>query len=493
MVYGIKVKNTNSETQIDNEATRNWIHNPTEVGTLSVTTATYPSYNNTVTGVLDTSYGDAAFLGIQLSSTYWYQLSGYTDTTAYVSTTNNVTISIPYAKFYNSHEIPEEGAIQLFHDEEATDLLTVSGGDIYKQVRGIGDFVLRDDTTLVYRIVSTSSGDIYTGHSGGVLKKQTSGVGSFVTESGLSSLDYIAGLQVRANGDIYVFGHTSTYGDIWVKSGGEGSWVREEKTMPMDERYVRGGCIAPNGDIYITGRSRFDSGLGQYVYDIWKQTGGTGSFVSQSLEDMTQYTGLFAVNSGDIFALHGQTLLRQTGGTGSFVDSGFVTRSWKSVRDDDKGNIILTAPPHYIYRQNGGTGTPFAISDIGNWYDTCMYPYTDYGCMYNSDLTFAEVLSYQTFSNPLTGNPPFSYVDKTVVDADNSYFVLRGYGVGHHQFTDPGQSRYYGIMMKKIDSTTVRINPQLYSDYYQDQGGSNTHDNWTTPELQLLEIGLSGT
>ncbi len=113
-------------------------------------------------------------------------------------------------------------------------------------------------------------------------------------------------------------------------------------------------------------------------------------------------------------------------------------------------------------------------------------------CYYNSNLLMPQIAGFYNVATPITGNPAFSDVDVTVSDAVNNYFQLRTNAWARHQTGDPDWRRWYNIQMMRTSSTNVRIRAANYYSEWNDQGGSNTHENYSPPYLNLIEYKIPG-
>jgi hypothetical protein len=89
-----------------------------------------------------------------------------------------------------------------------------SGGDIYKQTGGAGNFNALSQTHRNWRgITATPNGDIYASVYNGDIYKQTGGIGDFIATGQTPNNWY--GMTSTVNGDVYV---ASISGDIYRSS-----------------------------------------------------------------------------------------------------------------------------------------------------------------------------------------------------------------------------------------------------------------------------------
>jgi len=92
----------------------------------------------------------------------------------------------------------------------------VSGGDIYVQTGGVGDFVGLGQTSRSYNGMTVSkTGDVYACVNGGDIYKQTGGTGDFVAMN--QTIRNWHGMATGLNGDIYAC--SSTAGIYALKDG----------------------------------------------------------------------------------------------------------------------------------------------------------------------------------------------------------------------------------------------------------------------------------
>jgi hypothetical protein len=130
----------------------------------------------------------------------------------------------------------------------------VSGGDIYMQTNGTGNFVALSQTSRVWvAMAAAPNGNVYAVVSGGDIYMQTNGTGNFVALS-QTTRNWVA-MAAAPNGNVYaaVYG-----GDIYMQTGGTGNFVALSQTT----RNWWGITAAPNENVY----ANVDGG------DIYKQT-----------------------------------------------------------------------------------------------------------------------------------------------------------------------------------------------------------------------------
>jgi len=146
------------------------------------------------------------------------------------------------------------------------------------------------------------------------------------------------GITIAPNGDVYASAFNS---DIYKQTGGVGSFVALGQTA----RQWFGMASAPNGDIYA---GTFNSG-------IYKQTGGVGDFISIG-EISRTYFYMTVTSNNDIYVcVENDDIYKQTNSTGAFVGLGQADRLWRGVCQ--MGNdMYATVENDGIYKQTNGVG-----------------------------------------------------------------------------------------------------------------------------------------
>lgn len=101
--------------------------------------------------------------------------------------------------------------------------------------------------------------------------------------------------------------------------------------------------------------------------------------------------------------------------------------------------------------------------------------YNEYGnLVFHTNNKWCRLISFSSFSTPDVN----SYVDITVEDADNNYFLLR-------PLARASDGRYlYQVMMKKINSTTIRVEGLILA-----PGDYGTWSYWSDIS-NLIEINV---
>ena len=156
-----------------------------------------------------------------------------------------------------------------------------------------------------------------------------------------------AGLAATPNGDVYAI---VSAGDIYKQTGGTGAFV----SLNQGSRNWNSIAAAPNGDVYAV--ADFDPAL------VYKQTGGSGNFTALSIPQRDYYSVTIAPNGDVYLATQAGTgedgrgdIYKQTGGTGDFVSLN-QRQYWSRVVALPSGDIYATLYQGDIYKQTGGTG-----------------------------------------------------------------------------------------------------------------------------------------
>ncbi len=215
-----------------------------------------------------------------------------------------------------------------------------SGGDIYMQTSGVGDFLpLHQTNRGWWGMTAAPNGNIYATVDFGDIYMQTNGTGDFLplnqTHNGW------VGLAAAPNGNVYAVDQ----GNIYMQTGGVGDFNNTGETA----RSWFAIAAAPNGDIYAA-----DQGG-----DIYKQTAGVGNFLALGVTHRSWYSLVVAAN-GDIYAgtTIGDIYIRR-GGTGDFVSMAQGNKSWEGLTVAPNGNVYAAdSNGGSIYMQNNVSGTP---------------------------------------------------------------------------------------------------------------------------------------
>ena len=191
---------------------------------------------------------------------------------------------------------------------------------------------LSQTARLWYGMAAAPNGDIYACVTGGDIYKQTGGVGNFIALSQTVRGWY--GMAAAPNGDIYAAVYNS---DIYKQTGGVGDFVALSQTV----RAWTGMAAAPNGDIYAC----------IYNDNIYKQTGGAGDFVTLS-QTVRAWGSMAAAPNGDIYAaVYNSDIYKQTGGSGNFIALSETARLWYTMAAAPNGNVYAAVYNGDIYKQ----------------------------------------------------------------------------------------------------------------------------------------------
>jgi len=131
--------------------------------------------------------------------------------------------------------------------------------------------------------------------------------------------------------------------------------------------------------------------LGNDVYacvqlgDIYKQTGGTGDFVALG-QTSGAWSGMTTLGTDVYACVYGGNIYKQTGGTGNFISLGQTSRNWNSMTT--LGNdVYACVNGGDIYKQTGGTGDFVALNQTNRfWYGMTTLGTNVYACVYNGDI-----------------------------------------------------------------------------------------------------------
>ena len=153
-----------------------------------------------------------------------------------------------------------------------------TGGDIYKQTGGTGDFVALGQTHRAwYGITVSAAGNVYACVYGGDIYKQTAGAGAFIALS--QTTRNWSGMTADSNGNIFacVYG-----GLVYKQTAGTGDFVALDSTSKV----WRGITVGKNDDIYAC---NFGNGTGGDIYQLLP--GGYWEIVTETIsEDDTEPT-----------------------------------------------------------------------------------------------------------------------------------------------------------------------------------------------------------
>jgi len=230
------------------------------------------------------------------------------------------------------------------------------GGDIYMQTGGTGAFVAMGLTHRNWRslVVNPLTGDLYAAVSFDYIYMMPSGSTTFTVVSGQTATHNWYQMTATATGDIYACeaGPNWAGGDIWKQTGGTGSFVALSQTS----RFWF-GMAAANGNVYASTANN----------SIYMQTGGTGNFVTLN-QTIRSWLAMTADSSGNVYAAtYGGDIFKQTAGTGNFISmgqnlvSGLTQTNVYSMGSDASGNVYAS-----VYGGGESNGGIFKLPSGGS-------------------------------------------------------------------------------------------------------------------------------
>ncbi len=272
-----------------------------------------------------------------------------------------------------------------------------NNGDIYMQTNATGAFVALGQTSRAWRGITRFQNDMYAcADAGGEIYKQTNGVGNFVG-IGAGVKAWYGMATNHLTGDLYAsVVSENVYKSLGTKIfQGAGGTLKltggdtvdnfttsgNSITLTVVDALTRvnfGSTIAPNGDVY----ANVVNG------DIYKQTGGIGSFVAQG-QTARQWRGMVSNTNGDIYCcVLGGDIYKQTGGVGAFVGLGQTSRDWYHICINSvNGDIYATVYGGDIYKQTGGVGAFVALGQtVRNWTGIAELNGNIYAIVHSNDL-----------------------------------------------------------------------------------------------------------
>lgn len=215
----------------------------------------------------------------------------------------------------------------------------VTGGDIYMQTAGSGDFLPLSQTLRNwYGIVAAPDGDVYACVNGGDIYKQTAGTGDFNPLS-QASREWMS-LAAAPNGNIYACVWNS---EIYMQTNGAGDFT--SLALGAGREWV-GMTASPNGNIYACVMNS----------DIYMQTAGAGDFLPLS-QTGRMWQGMVATSTGDVYAgAQNGDIYKQTNGTGDFTAQGQTARHYRALAATTGGAVYAAVYGGDIYKKTGSTG-----------------------------------------------------------------------------------------------------------------------------------------
>lgn len=148
--------------------------------------------------------------------------------------------------------------------------------------------------------------------------------------------------------------------------------------LGQTSRFWRDITVAPNGDVYACVANG----------DIYKQTGGTGSFVATG-QTSRLWVGIAAASNGDIYATaYGGDIYIQASGGSTFTALSQGTRNWNCISVAPNGDVYVSVYGGDIYVRISGVGDFVALGQTSRqWFGVAVAPNGDaYCCVYSGDI-----------------------------------------------------------------------------------------------------------
>ena len=209
-------------------------------------------------------------------------------------------------------------------------------------------------------------GNIYISSFAGGLYKQTGGVGTFTLITNSTSKGGVTGGCVAPNGDIYIcsLGGVGA-GDIYKQAGGAGSFV----ALGVGNLFWRSMCATPNGDIYasVGGNTAVWGGA---TGDIYKQVSGTTGFVAMGFPSRNY--SICSSPNGDVFAaVNGGSIYKISSGTTVLTDLVQTVRTYQAITTN--GTDVFTVVYNGdICKQTNNTGVFQATGQVTRGYNAIL-------------------------------------------------------------------------------------------------------------------------
>jgi len=209
-------------------------------------------------------------------------------------------------------------------------------------------------------------GNIYISSLAGGLYKQTGGVGVFTLVTNSTSKGSVTGGCVAPNGDIYICSITGGgAGDIYKQAGGAGSFV----ALGVGNLFWRSMCATPNGDIYasVGGNTAVWGGA---TGDIYKQVSGTTGFVAMGFPSRNY--SICSSPNGDVFAaVNGGSIYKISSGTTVLTDLVQTVRTYQAITTN--GTDVFTVVYNGdIWKQTNNTGVFQSTGQVTRAYNAIL-------------------------------------------------------------------------------------------------------------------------
>ncbi len=218
----------------------------------------------------------------------------------------------------------------------------VSGG-IYRQAGGVGNFVLWASTGIagIAGIAMSNDGSymLFVSNaidgSNNVYSVDTTT--KEVTQVGAGPTN-IRGLCIAPNGDWYV--STVGSGNIYVKVGGAGDWTAVGFAGSWGDLWA-----GPSGHIY-----------GAAVTGIAKRTSGAGSFayIDSNARNWRSVCAFSGADGDEVYASDGSLLYKRPVSGGDFVAVTSTSKAWRQMGMDQRRNLYAPEINGNLYKAVNG-------------------------------------------------------------------------------------------------------------------------------------------
>lgn len=224
----------------------------------------------------------------------------------------------------------------------------VYDGDIYKRTGGVGNFVATGQTTRYWSSMTTDSNDVvYASVNNGDIYKLTP-PSTIFTPTGQTSR-YWRGMTPGPDGSVYA---AVAEGDIYKKPLGNVTFAATGQTS----RQWNGMTSTPNGDVYASANDATG-------YGIYKQTGGTGSFVQTNSINERYVYGMTSLADGTVYAcVRNGDIYKQVAGASLFFGTGQINRFWHSMTTTPDQKLYASVWAGDIYKEETVTVSSVTFS-----------------------------------------------------------------------------------------------------------------------------------
>lgn len=217
---------------------------------------------------------------------------------------------------------------------------------------------------MPYNDAITFSGTL---SSSGSVSKGACSSYTFEALANVFTISGVSEITVRLNADVYacVFG-----GDIYKQTGGAGSF------LPLSQAVANwNGMTSLGADVYAC------VSLG----DIYKQTAGAGDFIALGAAPRA-WSGMTTLGSDVYACVFGVDIFKQTGGVGSFVALNQTFRDWNGMTTLGS-DVYACVYNGDIYKQTGGVGDFLPLSQVSRlWTGMTVIGADVYASVQNGDI-----------------------------------------------------------------------------------------------------------